>query len=206
MLRPGESQAVAAGANALGLSLYHRTTHADTEANTAVSGWAAAASLAKLGAGAGAGTADELAGALGTGLTWDRLHPAQHALTGALSASPLRTSAQAWGQVGYGYLGSYLGVLEQHYGVTREVLDFAAAAESARPAIEAACHEALAAGAGALPTSPAPGEDTRLVLADTLALEAGWPTPFDPALTRDDWFELLNGDRVWVPTMETRGV
>jgi serpin B len=106
-----------------------------------------------------------------------------------------------WGQRDYTFLPEFLDVLAENYGAGLRVTDFAGAPESARDSINRWVSEQTQDKIKNLLPQGAITPLTRLVLANAIYFKAGWLYPFEPALTGDAAFNLLDGRQVSVPTM-----
>jgi serpin B len=165
--------------------------------------------LAMTYAGAATTTASQIATTLHFTLPPERLHPAFDALDLALTAPPAGNDPKAfqlsiandtWGQQGFPFVPAYLDLLARDYGAGLRTVDFAAAPEAARQAIntrvaqetQQQIQELLATGT----IDPA----TRLVLTDAVFFHGDWKTPFEPH-SSDGTFHALSGD-VTVPMMK----
>ncbi|WP_242342147.1 serpin family protein [Anaeromyxobacter terrae] len=113
----------------------------------------------------------------------------------------LRLVNQLFARKGFGFEQPFLDTLAEEYGADVRLLDFASAPEPSRAAIngwveqetEDRIRELLPAGTIAT--------DTVAVLVNAIYFNAAWAKAFDPALTRDREFTLLDGSRILVPTM-----
>jgi serpin B len=163
--------------------------------------------LAMLYDGAATETATQMATTLHFTLPTDRLNAAFDALDLALTTPPasgagsfqLSLANSAWTQTGFPILSSYLDVLAENYGAGINTVDFEAAPEAARSAINA-----WVAGKtqNQIPTLFPEGsidDLTRLVLANAVYFHGDWVTPFDPN-SQNGTFHAQAGD-VSVPMM-----
>ncbi|ABS28354.1 serpin family protein [Anaeromyxobacter sp. Fw109-5] len=115
----------------------------------------------------------------------------------------LRLVNQLFAQRGFAFEPPFLDVLAQEYGADVRLLDFASAPEPSRGAINGwVAQETEDRILDLLPQGTIT-TDTRAVLVNAIYFNAAWAKPFDPALTRDREFTLLDGSRVAVPTMSS---
>jgi len=164
--------------------------------------------LAMTYAGAATTTASEIASTLHFTLPPERLHLAFDALDLALTTPPagsapnafaLKIANATWGQRGFPFLSSYLDLLAQDYGAGLRTVDFEAASEPSRLAINAWVSEQTEQR---IPQILPPGSidpATRLVLTDAVYFHGDWLNPFDP-MSPMDTFHASSGD-VSVPMM-----
>jgi len=106
-----------------------------------------------------------------------------------------------WGQEGYGFLSEFLDVLAENYGAGLRVLDFARAPEESRVTINEWVSDQTENRIKDLIPPDAIDPLTRLVLTNAIYFNAAWAEPFEPNLTEDGPFYLLDGDEVTVPMM-----
>lgn len=186
-----------------------------SEANLAISPLSIRLALALAYAGAGGATAAQMAQALGYDLAGDRLHAAFNALDLAIEDRAgtfpgdggeehrleISLSNALWGQAGFPVEQAFLDTLALDYGAGLRVVDFAAATEEARRAI----NDWVAGETNdRIPELLAPGvltPVTLLVLTNTVYLLADWAFPFDSQATADGAFTRLDGSTVTVPLM-----
>ncbi len=169
--------------------------------------------LAMTYAGARTETEQQMADALQFTLPQDRLHPAFNALDLALAnrAAPLspaggqgfklRIVNRLWGQAGYSFLAEFLDVLAENYGAGLALLDFIAATEASRVAINNWVSEQTAGRIADLIPQGTIDASTRLVLTNAIYFKAAWSQQFDERDTLDKPFNLLDGSQVTVPMM-----
>jgi serpin B len=145
--------------------------------------------LAMTYAGAGTTTATEMATTLHFTMPPDRLHPAFDALDLALTTPPAGSDPNAfaltianttWGQRGFSFLPTYLDLLAQDYGGGLRTVDFAAAPEPSRTAINAWVSEQTDRRISQLLPAGSIDSSTRLVLTDAVYFHGDWRKPFDP--------------------------
>ncbi len=158
-------------------------------------------------AGAAGATADELDDGLHLAGTPDP-HAAASALDrellarGEVDGVTLRSANRMWADRTFTPRETYVEQLVRSYGASLATLDLQGDPEGSRQAI----NDWVAAGTrDRIPELFAPGTlspDSRLVLANAVALDADWETPFDAERTRDADFTLLDGTVVQVPTMQ----
>jgi serpin B len=143
----------------------------------------------------------------------DRIHAARNELDLRITDVPapgpdderepfaIRTANSIWGQPGYPFLDAFLELLASDYDAGLRLADFNADPEAARVTINEWVEEQTEGRivdlipAGALDTM------TRLVLVNAIWFKANWQEPFDPDLTSDRPFTLLDGSTIDVPMM-----
>jgi serpin B len=194
-----------------GLDLYR--TLAPGERNLFISPSSISIALAMTYAGAAGNTAIEMAEALHFALPPGRLHAAFNWLDLELSGrgegaqgadgEPFRLEVvnAIWGQTGYELLPSYLDTIATSYGAGLRLLDFFAAPEPSRIAINAWVAQQTADRIEELLPVGAITRDTLLVLTNAVYFNAAWAYPFDRARTADGSFLLEGGGTTIVPFM-----
>jgi serpin B len=198
-------QTLAAGNTAFGLDLY-KALSAQT-GNLIFSPYSVSQALVMTYAGARGKTETQMAAALRFGLPQSSLHRTFNALDLALMKPPavpesegtgfqLSIANSIWGQKGYTFLPGFLDVLGENYGAGLRLADFVAAPEPARLAINQWVSDTTRDKIKDLIPSGAITPDTRLVLANAIYFKAGWQTPFEPSLTHDGPFTLMDGKQV----------
>jgi serpin B len=204
----GDAAELASDNRAFAVDLYQALrTQAGSGANLVFSPTSLSIALAMLYNGAATETATQIATALHFTLPADRLNAAFDALDLALTTPPsgdpgtfeLSLANSTWVQQGFPIWPAYLDVLAENYGAGVNTVDFRAAPEDARNAINA-----WVAGQtqNQIPTLfPAGSIDdlTRLVLADAVYFHGDWVTPFKPG-SPNGTFHAPAGD-VSVPMM-----
>lgn len=212
---PAEDLAAAvAGNGALALDLY-RVLSLETEENLFFSPQSIAFALSMTYPGAAGETAAAFERTLHVSIPEPDYHRAMNDLdrqlrsrgAGASAADGqpfrLRLVNQLFAQRGFAFEPPFLDVLAEEYGADVRLLDFAAAPEPSREAINGwVAQETEDRILDLLPRGTIVN-DTLAVLVNAIYFNAAWATPFDPALTRDREFTLLDGSRVAVPTMSS---
>ncbi len=156
-------------------------------------------------AGARGRTADEMAAALHFGGDGAALHAGFARLARALAPGPkspfeLSVANRLFAQQGHPFEAAFLALVREHYGAPVELVDFRAASEAARRAVNRWVEEHTR---GRIKDLLAPGvvdARTRMVLANAVYLRTKWAQPFDRELTRPRPFSS-GGARFDVPTM-----
>jgi len=185
--------------------------------NAVFSPYSLTQALAMAAAGAKGTTLSEMQQALGLALPQDRLNPALNKLDLMLAAKtpgavdpqlgqlPQMTVSNAvWAQQGYTLLPEYLDTVARHFGAGIRLLDFKAAAEPSRLAINAHVEEQTRDLIKNLLPQGAIRDDTRVVLTNAIWFKANWAAPFDVALTAAMPFTQRNGALSEVPFMRRR--
>jgi serpin B len=186
----GDAMELVSGNQAFAVDLY-QALHAQngTDANLVFSPASLSIALAMLYNGAANETATQMAATLHFTLPVDRLNAAFDALDLALTAPPTGGGAETfqlslvnstWIQRDFSILPAYLDVLGESYGAGVNTVDFVAAPDNARNAINA-----WVAGQtqNEIPTLLPTGsidDLTRLVLANAVYFHGDWVTPFMP--------------------------
>jgi serpin B len=167
--------------------------------------------LAMTYAGAATTTASEIATTMHFALPSERLHPAFDALDLALEtplsgadkgAFTLTLANAVWGQKGFPFVASYLDLLAQSYGAGLRVVDFMAAPDLSRAAINAWVSDQTMSLIPELLPAGSIDTATRLVLTNAVYFHGDWTNPFDPNSPMGT-FHAPTGD-VSVPMMSNQ--
>jgi serpin B len=207
-------EAVVTANNQFALELHNQLRARD--GNLFFSPYSINKTLAMVYAGARGATAKEMATLLHFTLGPERQHQAflearrlinRTLAGGALSFGrpgvELYSSANLWGQRGYGFQRSYLKLLDDCYGARLEEVDFTAPAQAAARIndwVEQQTRHKIKdlIGPDTLNAS------TRLVLASAIYFKGDWIHPFSKSLTSDQAFRTSARDQVQVPMMSQR--
>jgi serpin B len=205
-----ELKAVVQGDRALGLDLL-RVSGGDD--NLMVSPYSVATALSMLYPGARGQTAEEISDVMHLTVDDEILHEVRSAIDSDLGSVPesdaeddtrrpfeLRPANSAWGQGGYPFLEPYLETLATYYGAGLRVVDFAEP-ELATSMINDWTEEATEGRIPDLIPTDAINEMTRLVLVNAIWFQANWASQFQPELTEEGSFNLIDGSQVTVPFM-----
>src|SRR5262249_19629310 len=181
---PDDVRALAAGHNAFGLDMY-RLLRA-RGGNLFFSPHSIAEALTMASAGARGQTAEQMARALHSAFPEERLHPAANALDLALTSRGaeqdgfrLEIANTVWGQRDFAFLPEFLDVLATNYGAGLRLLDFKAAPEPSRAAINAAIAQQTHDKIKDLLPPGSIDDMTRMVLANAIYFNAKWAMPFE---------------------------
>ncbi len=206
-----ELAALVAGNSAFAYDLF--AAAAAGGGNAVISPYSVAAALTMTYAGARGDTAAEMREVLSLRLADDRIHAARNALDQLIATPPevdpdddrepfaIRIANSLWGQAGYPFLDEFLVLLAEHYDAGMDLVDFEAAAEDARQAINERVEEQTDGRIVDLIPEGVVNDLTRLVLVNAIWFKASWVTQFDQSLTADGAFTTLAGDEVTVPMM-----
>jgi serpin B len=199
------------GNTALAFELYQLLR--EQEGNLFYSPYSVSVALAMTYAGARGETEAQVAEALHFDLAQEQLHPAFEALAQILASrgedaenkegEPFRLNVAnaLWGQEGYPFLPAFLAVVDQHYGGGLRSVDFVGAPEQARQTINGWVEDETEDRIQELIPAGHIDTLTRLVLTNAIYFNAAWAEPFEPEMTEDGPFELLDGDEVYVSLM-----
>jgi serpin B len=202
---------VAAGNNAFAFDLYKQLLPTET-GNLIFSPYSISTALAMIYAAARGDTETQMASTVHF-LSQDRQRAALNALDLALAKAAqkkpgddgdplqLEVANSLWGQADYDVAAAYLDTLAMYYGAGVRVVNFADDPEAARQAINAWVSDQTHERIRDLIPQGVINAMTRLVLANTIYFKGSWLLPFDPALTKDGSFHLLDGSDVQTPMM-----
>jgi serpin B len=186
----------------------------DGAGNLFCSPYSVSLALAMTYAGARGATEGQMARTLHFTLPQDRLHPAFNVLDSRLSQLGLGAKGKdgkgfrlnivndIWGQQGYSFLAPFLDTLARNYGAGLRPLDFEAAPEASRTAINDWVGQKTEGRIKDLVPPGAIDSLTRLVLTNAIYFNAAWQYPFEKAATKDGAFHLLDGGEVTAPMMQ----
>jgi len=192
-----ELQALVEGNNAFALDLYGMLC--EQEGNLFFSPYSISLALAMAYAGARGGTAAEMAQALHFTLPQERLHPAFNALDLAVAGHAaaggieLHTANAFWGQLGHHFLQGYIDLLSRNYGAELHLVDFHDTPDACRVRINDWVSERTQGKIGELLPPGSITPLTRLVLTNAIYFKGAWKYRFDPWLTHEGAFHLLDG-------------
>ena len=206
---PSLGSAAASSLSEFGTNLYRRLAADQPGANVVLSPASIAISLSMVSAGDAGSTLTELLDVLEIDDA-DGRHRSMNALTAELDRRNHGTDAagvqlsildQLWGQSGFSFAREFLDVLAAEYGAGLETVDFRSDAEGARQRINQWVADATADRIPELLGQGTIDAATRLALVNAIHLKASWADPFDPFLTLDAPFTLVDGSTVSVPMM-----
>jgi serpin B len=199
------------GNNAFALDLYQALK--GMEGNLFYSPYSISLALAMTYAGARESTEKQMAATLHYVLPQDRLHPAFNGLDQELSARGqgargkdgkgfrLNIVNAIWGQKGYPFLAQYLDLLAQDYGAGLRTLDFRAAPDASRQAINVWVADQTEQRIKDLIPPGVIDPLTRLVLTNAIYFNAAWANNFEKNATQPADFHLAGASTVKVPMM-----
>ncbi|MBM3695380.1 MAG: serpin family protein [Actinobacteria bacterium] len=207
--------AVGAGNNAFAAAAYALLA-AQEQGNLVYSPHSIRLALAMTYAGARGETAAQMAEVLRFDLADEALHAAFNALDQELASrnrvEPTRDDGierkvqlsianSLWGQQGFTFVPEFLDTLAADYGAGMRLVDYVAATEAARRAINEWVAEQTNDRITDLIPEGVLSEMTRLVLTNAVYLDATWSSIFEKDATYDAPFFRLDGSEVTVPTM-----
>ncbi len=200
-----DPEALVRGNNTFALDLYGELRA--QEGNLFFSPFSISTALAMTYGGARGSTAAQMEQVLHFEVTTERLHQAFSQLVETLNAQGAKGDYQLsvanvlWGQQGVGFLKKFLDLTEKHYGAGLRQVDFAAATEAARRAINAWVEEETQGKIKDLIQPGVLNALTRLVLTNAIYFKGTWAEQFDKKATRDAPFTLATRQQVKVPMM-----
>lgn len=200
-----------AGNNDFALDLYGELADSE-DGNLFMSPYSISLALAMAYAGAGGGTADEMAETLGFTLPAGTLHNVFNVLDQQLANRgadlepnqkfTLEIANSIWGQDGFEFEPVFLDTLAENYGAGMRLVDYVTATEAARLAINGWVEDNTNDRIKDLIPPGVLNPDTVLVLANAIFFKAAWSQEFNPDLTADADFTLLNGSTVTAELMQ----
>jgi serpin B len=113
----------------------------------------------------------------------------------------LASANQLFGQAGVAWKGPFLDTMARTFGAGIREVDYVAASEAARTAINGWTSDQTHARIPEIIPEGGVGPDTRLVLVNALYFKAPWATPFEVDATTDEEFHLADGSTASVPMM-----
>ena len=195
-----------AGNNDFAVDLYRQLSKA--RGNLFCSPFSLSSALAMTFAGAAGNTADQMAQVLHFDLDDEALHAAFAHLQASLAAAQRPGQAQLalanslWPHIGHPFLPEFLALLQRFYDVGITPVDYVAATEAARQAINTWAEQHTA---GKIKDLLKPGilnELTRLALVNAIYFKGTWLHQFDPAHTAEARFWLTASEHVAAPLMQ----
>lgn len=201
----GDFTAVVTAERRLALGLYRVLREAKPDENLAVGAYSVNQVLGMLYAGARGVTADEMEHALGWDLPPERLHTALNKLDLEIAKRredvTLDMANRVWAQRGFPVLPAFLDVLTRDYGAPLAITDFAANGEAARAEVNDWVRRVTRDHIPELFPEGTIDQQTLMVLANAMYLDAPWKYKLDPGLTSAQPFRLADGTQVSVETM-----
>lgn len=209
-----ELNALVEGNTAFAVDLYSHVK--DGRENLIFSPYSISQAFAMAIAGASGETEVQLRDALRFPLGQDRLHPTFSALVAAVLGTrdvelpplegefELNIANSLWLQRDFAFTQDFLDVLDLHYGVGPNAVDFKFGHEAARRVINAWVANETQDRIMDLLQPGILDEFTRLVLVNAIYFKAGWAYPFVDESTRPMRFYLLGGGNVLSDLMNVR--
>ena len=202
---------IAKGDNQFALDLYAKLR--GQEGNLFFSPYSISTALAMTRAGAGGDTAAEMDRTLHFTLPEAPLQAAFGALVREINGDPadakrgyqLSTANALWGQKGFPFKTKFLKLVNDNYGAGLREVDFKAAAEQARSAINAWVEKETRDKIKNLLHQGDLTPDTRLVLTNAIYFKGDWVSPFKKALTKNEPFHLSADKKADAPLMHHTG-
>ena len=197
-----DQQKLAAGNTAFAAQLYQRYAAAP-DTNLVLSPHSISLALAMTYAGAAGSTKTEIENTLHFALK-DATHPAMNWLDAQLATrganahgqngKPFRLAVNnaLFGQKSYAFQTPFLDALAKNYGAGMATVDFLHDSEGARQSINKLGERQNRVAHQRAPCRGTVGELTRLVLVNTIYMNAGWQLPFNPA--NNGTFHTKSGD------------
>ncbi|TNM37363.1 serpin family protein [Nocardioides albidus] len=217
---PSLLDGVVAGLDGFAGSLYGELAATADGGNLVLSPYSVLVALGMTLTGAAGTTADEMRTVLGVGDLGDRWHKGVNALAahveglagrqeradGSKAELALSTANQLFGQRDVAWAADFLDLLAKEYGAGLRTVDFEAAVERARTAINAWVEHETHDRIVDLVPKGAVDPSTRLVLVNAIYLKAPWEEPFEKGLTSAGPFHRADGSVVDADLMRSSGL
>ena len=207
----GNLEKLVKGNTSFGINLFQAVKQGDE--NLIFSPYSISVALAMAQAGAKDNTLQQMNAVLRFSLPVEDLHPAFNALQLELNNREnndyeegkkdfeLNIVNSIWGEKTYTFLPGYLDLLAKNYGTGLRLADFIQQADTSRKEINQWVSDQTNDRIQDLLPENSITELTRLVLTNAIYFKAGWLHQFDPGMTQNGVFTLLNGEDVQVPMM-----
>ncbi|MBZ0309688.1 MAG: serpin family protein [Anaerolineae bacterium] len=117
------------------------------------------------------------------------------------SARKLAIANSLWGEQTFPFRSDFLAELQANYGAGMQLVDFITAAEDARLMINRWVEDNTNGLIKDIVPQGAVSEMTRLALVNAIYFKSNWINAFNPDLTQDQAFTLLDGSTVNAPMM-----
>jgi len=203
-------RAVSECINRFGIDFYGLLSQGEKESNLLLSPFSVASALAMTLTGARGATAEQLADVLHFTELGDQLRAELrelrelHQRLDLGESSDLRTANGLWGHTGYEFLKSFREDVRDTFGGVLRDVDFDRDAESVRREVNDWVSDVTHEKIQDLLSRDAVDAMTRLILVNALYFRARWDYTFDPEMTTDGHFFLLDGRRVVTPMMHQK--
>jgi serpin B len=205
-----DSQTLVEGNNAFALDIYK--TLQSQDGNLILSPFSISLALAMTYAGARGTTESQMADVLHFNLPQGGLHPAFNALDQELASrgkpaseeeTPLQLNIanSVWAEQTFPFLQEYLDVIALNYGAGIQLADFLSEHEAVRKQINDWVSDQTEDKINDLLQPGILNPSTKMVLVNAIYFKADWMVKFDPDLTRDAPFHLLDGSEVQADMM-----
>lgn len=207
----GNLEKLVKGNTSFGINLFQAVKQGDE--NLIFSPYSISVALAMAQAGAKDNTLQQMNDVLRFSLPVEDLHPAINALQLELNNREnndyeegkkdfeLNIVNSIWGEKTYTFLPGYLDLLAKNYGTGLRLADFILQPDTSRKEINQWVSDQTNDRIQDLLPENSITELTRLVLTNAIYFKAGWLHQFDPGMTQNGVFTLLNGEDVQVPMM-----
>ena len=207
----GNLEKLVKGNTSFGINLFQAVKQGDE--NLIFSPYSISVALAMAQAGARAETLQQINDVLSFSLPFEDLHPAINALQLELNNREnsdyeedkkdfeLNIVNSIWGEKTYTFMPEYLDLLAENYGAGLRLVDFMNQPDASRKEINQWVSDQTNDRIQDLLPENSITNLTRLVLTNAIYFKASWLHQFDPDMTQDGDFTLLNGEIVQVPMM-----
>ncbi|MBP8857081.1 MAG: serpin family protein [Anaerolineaceae bacterium] len=207
----GNLEKLVKGNTSFGINLFQAVKQGNE--NLIFSPYSISVALAMAQAGAKDNTLQQMNAVLRFSLPVEDLHPAFNALQLELNNREnndyeegkkdfeLSIINSIWGEKTYTFLPGYLDLLAKNYGTGLRLADFIQQPDTSRKEINQWVSDQTNDRIQDLLPENSITELTRLVLTNAICFKAGWLHQFDPGITQNGVFTLLNGEDVQVPMM-----
>jgi serpin B len=199
--------------SAFAFDLYHRLS--GQSGNLFFSPYSISAAMAMTYAGARTDTADQMATGMHFSLPQTRFHPAFNDLDLAIKTLAdsktergfqLNIANALWGQKDLSFQSDFLDLLSRNYGAGLNLADFKTNPEATRQSINQWVSRQTNSKIQDLVAPGAINNLTRLVLVNAIYFKAQWAHTFEPSLTTQQSFHLLDGRTINASLMKQSSI
>lgn len=216
---PEDTPELVTGNNTFALNLYQSVIAGRDGENVFFSPYSVSQALAMTYAGANGNTAEQMADVLGFTLDEPALHQAFNALNADLvmrgngeanddlgiSERQLQIANALWGEQTFPFDEEFIALVDQYYGGGFNATDFLNASDVARETINQWVSDQTQERIQDILPEGVVDSLTRLILVNAIYFKNAWMSDFNPDMTVEDHFYLLDGSTVTAELMRQIG-